>query len=101
MFVDLAAADLQPATIDGETREIILSDDVRKKIRDAFEEEGVSAKIYPSTSVVKPDSNYVFFSNHWYYLAVLCKKYAQALYPYCRFFDERIRPDTKMTADLS
>lgn len=101
MFVDLAAAEIQPAVIDGETREITLSEGLRKKIKAAFEEEDVDAKIYASTSVVKPDSNYVFFSNHWYYLAVLCKKYAQALYPYCRFFDDRIRNNTVITTDLA
>lgn len=101
MFVDLAAAEIQPTVIDGETREITLSEGLRKKIKAAFEEEDVDAKIYASTSVVKPDSNYVFFSNHWYYLAVLCKDYAQALYPYCRFFDDRIRNNTVITTDLA
>ena len=101
MFVDLSAAEIQPAIIDGEVREITLSAGLREKIRAAFEEEGVSAKIYASTSVVKPDSNYVFFSNHWYYLADLCRDYAKALYPYCRFFDDRIRNNSDMVADLA
>lgn len=32
-----------------------------------------------------------FFSNQWLYLAVLCKKYAEALKPYGDFFDREIR----------
>lgn len=101
MFKDLTAADIQPLAIDSETPEIVLSENIRTKLQTILEKEDNFARIYPSTSVVKPDNNNVFFSNHWFYLAVLCKKYAQALYPYCLFFDDKIRPDQEMIKDLA
>lgn len=101
MFQDLSAADIQPLPIDSETPEILLSEEIRNKLQAVLEKEDSFARVYTATSVVKPDNNNVFFSNHWFYLAVLCKKYAQALYPYCMFFDQRIRNDQDMIKDLA
>ncbi|GEM_PF-5410027 len=101
MFIDLTDENLQPTAINVEIPEIILSQPIRERLQSAFEEEENFARIYAATSVVKPDNNYVFFSNHWFYLAVLCKRYAQALYPYCVFFDNRIRNNQEITRDLA
>lgn len=54
-------------------------------------EESNYAHVFGRTAVVQTDKNYVFFSNQWLYLAVLCKKYAEALKPYGDFFDKEIR----------
>ncbi len=101
MFLDLTDANLQPSAINRDVPEIVLSQQIRERLQAVFEEEENSAKIYPSTSIVQPDNNYVFFSNHWFYLAVLCRKYAEALYPYCVFFDNRIRNNQEITRDIA
>ena len=101
MFTDLTDANLQPVAINAEVPEINLSEEMRARLQAVFEDEENSARVYSATSVVRPDNNYVFFSNHWYYLAVLCRKYAQALYPYCVFFDNRIRNNQEITRDLA
>ena len=71
MFIDLMDANLQPMAISEGIPEIVLSDSLREKLQAVFEEEDRYARIYSSTSVVKPDNNYVFFSNHWFYLGCL------------------------------
>lgn len=91
MFTDLTDAGIQPLEINYETPEIILSEQMKKRLCNILKEEIGDAIFNRATSVVKIGNNNVFFSNHWYYLAVLCKKYALALYPYCVFFDEEIR----------
>lgn len=101
MFKDLSAAELQPLEIDSETPEILLSEGMRARLQDVLERDEGFARIYTATSIVKPDSNNVFFSNHWFYLAVLCKEYAEALYPYCIFFDEKIRYEQEVVKELA
>lgn len=95
MFADLNDAGLQPDNIkEFLIPEIELSDDLMLKLKNMFsEEEKEYCKIRRTTSVVQTDKSYVFFSNQWFYLAVMCKKYAQALYKYCDFFDNHMRTD--------
>lgn len=96
MFIDLTESSLQPTDIESDVPEIHLSASMRSSLQDIFSKEEKFAKINGATSVVKPDSNSVFFSNQWFYLAVICKKYAQALYPYCTFFDSQIRNNQEL-----
>lgn len=60
----------------------------------------VFSKVSDKTSVVQTDKNYVFFSNQWLYLAVLCKKYAESLKPYGDFFDKKIRGNQHVMSAL-
>lgn len=101
MFEDLTKNEIQPSPINGNIPEIKLSSSIRRKLQSIFEGEDSNATIYESTAVVKPDNNYIYFSNHWFYLAVLCKKYAQALYPYCAFIDSNIRNNSDIIRDLA
>ena len=93
MFADLLNKDIQPASIDARhIPEIEVSDKLKCEIQEVLEkEENGFAHVFNKTVVVQADKNYVFFSNHWFYLAVLCKKYAEALKPYGDFFDKEIR----------
>lgn len=93
MFADLLDQNIQPKEIDAKSvAEIRISDSLEMKIQKMLEKEEKNyAKVYEHTSVVQTDKNFVFFSNHWLYLAVLCKKYAEALRPYADFFDEKVR----------
>ena len=96
MFADLNDPVLQPESIKaGLIPEITISEGLRIKLDEMFsQEEKAYSKIWGATSVVQTDKSYVFFSNQWLYLAVMCKKYAQALYQYCDFFDNHMRTDT-------
>lgn len=91
IFADLLSLEIQPQAIDCDIPEIVLSDNICKKLQDILIQEDKYAKVYQRTSIVKPDKNIVFFSNSWFYVCVLCKKFALALYPYCNFFDNKIR----------
>lgn len=93
MFEDLSDKSIQPQNIDAKhIPEIEISENLKQKIQTLLErEENNFAKVFDHSAVVKTDRNYVFFSNHWLYLAVLCKKYAEALRPYADFFDKKIR----------
>lgn len=96
MFADLNSPALQPESIKaGLIPEITICEGLRMKLDERFsQEEKAYRKIWGTTSVVQTDKSYVFFSNQWLYLAVMCKKYAQALYQYCDFFDNHMRADT-------
>lgn len=91
MFKDLLSPDIQPQQIDCNIPEIVLSRNICEKLQSIIEEEDKYAKVNPTTSLVKLDKNIIFFSNSWFYIAVLCKKFATALYPYCTYFDTHIR----------
>ena len=93
MFADLMDKEIQPKSIDvRHLPEISISDALKEKLQEVLEkEESNYAHVYERSSVVQTDKNYVFFSNQWLYLAVLCKKYAEALKPYGDFFDKEIR----------
>lgn len=95
MFADLMDPAIQPEKIKaGSVPEIELSEELRLQLKGMLEEEEKAyAKVSGKTSVVQTDKNFVFFSNQWFYLAVKCKNYAMALYPYFEFFDERIKTD--------
>ena len=93
MFADLMDKEIQPKSIDvRHLPEISISDALKEEIEKVLEkEESNYAHVFERTAVVQTDRNYVFFSNQWLYLAVLCKKYAEALKPYGDFFDKEIR----------
>lgn len=93
MFADLIDKAIQPKSIDvRHLPEIEISDGLKNEIQEVLEkEESNYAHVFGRTAVVQTDKNYVFFSNQWLYLAVLCKKYAEALKPYGDFFDKEIR----------
>lgn len=93
MFADLLDKEIQPKEININVMpDIKLSKKLMEKIQSLLEEaEGNYVKVTDTTSVVKHDKNFVFFSNQWLYLAVLCKKYSEALKPYGDFFDQNIR----------
>lgn len=93
MFADLMDKEIQPKSIDVRyLPEIEISDGLKNEIQEVLEkEESNYAHVFGRTAVVQTDKNYVFFSNQWLYLAVLCKKNAEALKPYGDFFDKEIR----------
>ena len=96
MFADLSEKSIQPQSIDAKhISEIEISEGLKSKIQKLLEaEENNYAKVFDHSAIVQTDKNFVFFSNHWLYLAVLCKKYAEALRPYAEFFDKKIRGNT-------
>ena len=93
MFADLLDEKIQPKSIDARhLPEIEISDALMTEVQEMLEkEESNYAHVFARTAVVQTDKNYVFFSNQWLYIAVLCKKYAEALRPYGDFFDKEIR----------
>ena len=93
MFADLLDEKIQPKSIDARhLPEIEISDALMTEVQEMLEkEESNFAHVFARTAVVQTDKNYVFFSNQWLYIAVLCKKYAEALRPYGDFFDKEIR----------
>ncbi len=93
MFADLLDKEIQPQRIDARhLPEITISDATKKEVEEVLaKEEHNFASVLNWSAVVQVDKNYVFFSNQWLYLAVLCKKYAEALKPYGDFFDSEIR----------
>lgn len=98
MFADLNDPVIQPERIKAELiPEITISEDLRMKLDEMFsKEEKAYSKIRETTSVVQTDKSYVFFSNQWLYLAIICKKYAQALFQYCDFFDNHMRTNANV-----
>lgn len=93
MFKDLMEGEIQPEEIKiGIVPEIELSETLQTHIKIMLkDEENSYTKVSVKTTVVQTDKNYVFFSNQWFYLAVICKKYAMSLYHYCEFFDNKIK----------
>lgn len=98
MFNDLLEKEIQPEEIDVRyIPDIAISESLRYELQKALEEEeGSFSKVSDKTAVVQTDKNYVFFSNQWLYLAVICKKYAEELKPYGDFFDSNIRGNQSM-----
>ncbi len=93
MFADLLAEEIQPDDINARhIPDIEISESLRAELQKALQqEENNFVRVSNKTSVVQTDKNYVFFSNQWLYLAILCKKYAEALKPYGDFYDTYIR----------
>lgn len=88
MFADLNDPALQPESIKaGLIPEITISEGLRIKLDEMFsQEEKAYSKIWGATSVVQTDKSYVFFSNQWLYLAVMCKKICAGFISVLRFF---------------
>lgn len=103
MFADLTDKSIQPQSIDVEhVPEFSVSWELKQEIQKMLEEEEDSfARVFEHSAVVQTDKNYVFFSNHWLYLSVLCKKYAEALKPYADFFDKKIRGNMPVLKSLA
>lgn len=102
MFADLLLEEIQPREIDVKNiPDIELTESLEYDLQKMLEEEeGSFSKVSDRTSVVQTDKNYVFFSNQWLYLAVLCKKYAESLKPYGDFFDNKIRGNQHVMSAL-
>ena len=102
MFADLLLEEIQPREIDVKNiPDIELTESLEYDLQKMLEEEeGSFSKVSDKTSVVRTDKNYVFFSNQWLYLAVLCKKYAESLKPYGDFFDKKIRGNQHVMSAL-
>lgn len=102
MFADLLLEEIQPREIDVKNiPDIELTESLEYDLQKMLEEEeGSFSKVSDKTSVVQTDKNYVFFSNQWLYLAVLCKKYAESLKPYGDFFDKKIRGNQHVMSAL-
>ena len=102
MFADLLLEEIQPREIDVKNiPDIELTESLEYDLQKMLEEEeGSFSKVSDRTSVVQTDKNYVFFSNQWLYLAVLCKKYAESLKPYGDFFDKKIRGNQHVMSAL-
>lgn len=100
MFADLLLEEIQPREIDVKNiPDIELTESLEYDLQKMLEE-GSFSKVSDKTSVVQTDKNYVFFSNQWLYLAVLCKKYAESLKPYGDFFDKKIRGNQHVMSAL-
>lgn len=102
MFADLLLEEIQPREIDVKNiPDIELTESLEYDLQKMLEEEeGSFSKVSDKTSVVQTDKNYVFFSNQWLYLAVLCKKYAESLKSYGDFFDKKIRGNQHVMSAL-
>lgn len=102
MFADLLLEEIQPREIDVKNiPDIELTESLEYDLQKMLEEEeGSFSKVSDKTSVVQTDKNYVFFSNQWLYLAVLCKKYAESLKPYGDFLDKKIRGNQHVMSAL-
>jgi len=98
MFIDLLSEEIQPEFIPVKfVPEIKISEGLRKRIDEMLKDDDKFARVSEQTSVVQTDRDkYAFFSNQWYYYAVACRKYAEALYDYCEFFVNRIKGDSHL-----
>lgn len=98
MFIDLEEKDIQPKTSYFEAiKEIPLSDSLIALLASAFKkEENQFVNVEKYTTCIQVDKNYIFFPNQYYYIAVLCKKYAFSLKDYFDFFDKNIRNNEKL-----
>lgn len=102
MFCDLLDENIQPQEIDiRHIPDIEISASLRQRLQKALEEEEENTVVVSGkTAIVKTDKNYVFFSNQWLYLAVICKKYADALKIYGDFFDNTVRGNQELLSIL-
>lgn len=102
MFPDLLDKNIQPKEIIiSEIPEIHLSEGIKKKLTEMFvEEENGYVKVSDFTTTVAIDKNYVFFPNQYFYLAILCKNYAEALLKYCDFFDNNVKNNSSLKEQI-
>lgn len=102
MFPDLLDKNIQPKEIIiSEIPEIHLSEGIKKKLTEMFvEEENGYVKVSDFTTTVAIDKNYVFFPNQYFYLAILCKNYAESLFKYCDFFDNNVKNNSSLKEQI-
>ena len=98
MFADLLSEEYAVPSIEEDMlTEFVLSDALRAELQQMFAaEERKYVYIGKAASQVQVDTQYVFFANAWFYLAVLCRPYAEAVYPYFRFLDSTIRSSAQL-----
>lgn len=98
MFNNLLSKNIKPDISKIESiQEIKISGDLKLELTKLFnEEEKGFVNVSDCTTIIKTDKNYVFFPNQYYYLAVICKDYAEALCEYCDFFDKKIRNSNEL-----
>ncbi len=100
MFKDLLDINIKPDISKIEQiQEIKINADLKQELANLFyEEEKEFINVSDCTTIIKTDKNYVFFPNQYYYLAVICKDYAESLCEYCDFFDKKIRNSTELSS---
>lgn len=100
MFNDLLRKNIKPDISKIEQiQEMKISGDLKLELTKLFyEEEKGFVNVSDCTTVIKTDKNYVFFPNQYYYLAIICKDYAESLYEYCNFFDKKIRNSNELNS---
>lgn len=92
MFLDLMDEEIRPEIVDMRALpEIVFETEMRKRIENMLLGEEKFAKVLTNSVIVQTNNNYVMFPNQWFILAVLCKKYAEALKTYCDFFEDEIK----------
>lgn len=98
MFNNLLSKNIKPDISKIESiQETKISGDLKLELTKLFyEEEKGFVNVSDCTTIIKTDKNYVFFPNQYYYLAVICKDYAEALCEYCDFFDKKIRNSNEL-----
>lgn len=98
MFADLLSEEYAVPSIEEDMlTEFVLSDALRAELQQMFAaEERKYVYIGKVASQVQVDTQYVFFANAWFYLAVLCRPYAEAVYPYFCFLDGTIRSSAQL-----
>lgn len=98
MFNNLLSKNIKPDISKIESiQETKISEDLKLELTKLFyEEEKGFVNVSDCTTIIKTDKNYVFFPNQYYYLAVICKDYAESLCEYCDFFDKKIRNSNEL-----
>lgn len=98
MFNNLLSKNIKPDISKIESiQETKISGDLKLELTKLFyEEEKGFVNVSDCTTIIKTDKNYVFFPNQYYYLAVICKDYAESLCEYCDFFDKKIRNSNEL-----
>lgn len=98
MFNNLLSKNIKPDISKIESiQETKISGDLKLELTKLFyEEEKGFVNVSDCTTIIKTDKNYVFFPNQYYYLAIICKDYAEALCEYCDFFDKKIRNSNEL-----
>lgn len=104
MFVDLKSEMIRPdKTAFYSIKDFKMSSHLKDALREMLVREGERNVVVSdySTKVQVASGNVVYFPNQYYVMAVLSKKYAEALYQYFYFFDENIKNDRNLWPQLS
>lgn len=90
MFTDLDSAGIQPEAFSiGDVPEIQLLPDAQQMIADMLrKEEHGFVRVTETTVAVQAGAEYIFFPSQWYYIAVVCRPYAEALTSYVTYMKQ-------------